>query len=38
MGFKINAYRSWWGNPKEIDCLEGLDLAGRIGLKWILKK
>jgi hypothetical protein len=27
----------WWGNQRERDRLEELDLDGRIILKWILK-
>jgi len=38
MGEEVNAYRFWWENPKEGDYFEGLDLAGRVRLKWILKK
>jgi hypothetical protein len=28
----------WWGSEREIDSLEGLGLAVRIILKWILQK
>jgi hypothetical protein len=28
----------WWGSEREIDYLEGLGLAVRIILKWILQK
>jgi hypothetical protein len=27
-----------WGNLKESDCLEDLDIGGRIILKWVVKK
>jgi hypothetical protein len=29
--------RIWCGNLKEGDCLEDLDIEGRIKLKWFLK-
>jgi len=28
----------WWGNLKEIYCFEDLGVAGRMILKWALKK
>jgi hypothetical protein len=28
----------WWGNLRERDHLEDLDIDGRITLKWIFKK
>ena len=28
----------WWGEPREIDYLEGLGVDGRILLSWISKK
>jgi hypothetical protein len=28
----------WWGNLREIDHVEDLDLDGKVRLKWILKK
>jgi hypothetical protein len=30
--------RFWWGNLRERDHLEGLDVDGRIILKWIFRK
>jgi hypothetical protein len=28
----------WWGNQKESDHYEGIDVGGRITLKWIVEK
>jgi hypothetical protein len=33
---RIGEYRIWWGNMKEKDYLESVDIDGSI--KWILKK
>jgi hypothetical protein len=38
MGEKRGAIGFWWGNLTDRDHLEGLEVYGRIILKWIFKK
>jgi hypothetical protein len=38
VGEKRESYRFWWGNLRDRDHLEDIDVDGMIILKWIFKK